>query len=124
MSTTTISAIHHYPYRLPFAKSFTTAHGSMHVREGAIVRIETSAGISGIGEIAPLPAFGKGNLANALALLPEIAAQLTHHPLLDALNTLAAIHAQSSLSIGNSVGSLVCGLEIALLDALGKQENC
>ena len=74
-------------YRLPMLNSFTTAHGVMTAREGVIVQITTEHGISGIGEIAPLPAFGGGSLA--------------------AFST-----------------SILCGLEIALLDALGKAEGC
>ncbi len=53
-----IVAVHCYSYRLPFRVPFTTAHGEMTVREGIIVELTTESGLSGIGEIAPLPAFG------------------------------------------------------------------
>ncbi|HEX6482447.1 MAG TPA: hypothetical protein VF043_26695, partial [Ktedonobacteraceae bacterium] len=65
-----------HTYRLPFRNSFTTAHGVMTAREGIIVQITTERGISGIGEIAPLPAFGGASLADACALLPALAARL------------------------------------------------
>jgi len=52
-------------YRLPLLNNFTTAHGVMTAREGIIVQVTTEQGITGVGEIAPLPAFGGGSLADA-----------------------------------------------------------
>src|ERR1700737_94960 len=74
-----------HKYRLPFRNSFTTAHGLMTVREGAIVEITTERGIFGIGEIAPLPAFGGASLADACSLLPALAARLHDMTLDEAL---------------------------------------
>src|SRR5438105_3971602 len=59
-------------YRLPFLHSFSTAHSVMTAREGIIVQVMTSQGISGLGEIAPLPAFTGESLADACALLPSL----------------------------------------------------
>src|SRR5258707_15307055 len=59
-------------YRLPLLNGFTTAHGVITTREGIIVQVTTERGISGIGEIAPLPAFGGGSLADASSLLPAL----------------------------------------------------
>jgi len=104
-------------YRLPFLHSFSTAHNVMTTREGIIVQVTTSRegeGISGFGEIAPLPTFAGGSLADAHALLPVLAARLRHKTLREALDLLYATKATSTL----------CGLEIALLDALGKAEGC
>ena len=104
-------------YRLPFLHSFSTAHSVMTTREGIIVQVTTSRGgegISGFGEIAPLPTFAGGSLADAHALLPALAARLRHKTLREALDLLYATEAASTL----------CGLEIALLDALGKAEGC
>jgi len=77
-----------YSYRLPLLNSFTTAHGVMTAREGIIVQVTTEQGISGIGEIAPLPAFGGGSLADVRSLLPALAARLHEKTLAEALDLL------------------------------------
>jgi o-succinylbenzoate synthase len=105
-------------YRLPFLHRFNTAHGVMDAREGIIVQVTINEGISGIGEIAPLPTFVGGNLTDACSLLPVLAARLRHKTLREALELLAAekVHTKTA--------STLCGLEIALLDALGKATGC
>jgi o-succinylbenzoate synthase len=104
-----------YPYRLPFRSRFSTAHSELAVREGAIVEIRTADGISGIGEIAPLPEFAGGNLADALAALSTLAARLQGQTPAAALYYVYASIAASSIPT-----STACGLESALLDLLGK----
>ncbi len=120
-STMKISEIQWHSYRLPLLNSFTTAHGATTAREGIIVQVTTEHGISGIGEIAPLPAFGGESLADACSLLPALAAHLQDKTVDEALNLILA---------GGKTGSQVasastrCGLEMALLDAIGKAEGC
>ena len=106
-------------YRLPLLNSFSTAHGVMTSREGIIVQVITSQEITGIGEIAPLPAFGGGNLADARKLLPALVARLRHKTLHEALDLVLA-----EGQTGTKAASTLCGLEIALLDAIGKAEGC
>ncbi len=109
-------------YRLPFLNSFTTAHGGMAAREGIIVQITTECGISGIGEMAPLPAFGRESLADTRSLLPALAARLHKQTLAEALNLVYAEGKTGTKEA--STRSTLCGLEIALLDAIGKAEGC
>ena len=78
-------------YRLPFLHSFSTAHSVMTAREGIIVQVITSQGISGLGEIAPLPAFTGESLAHTHTLLPSLAARLRHKTLQEALD---CVHSQ------------------------------
>src|SRR5438094_8564573 len=87
-------------------------------REGMIVQVITDEGITGIGEIAPLPTFKGGSLADACSLLPELAGRLDHTTFYEALELLAAekVHTKTA--------STLCGLEIALLDALGISTDC
>ncbi|HVB23876.1 MAG TPA: o-succinylbenzoate synthase [Ktedonobacteraceae bacterium] len=117
-----------YNYRLPFRNSFTTAHGVITAREGIVVEITTESGISGIGEVAPLPAFGRESLADIRSLLPILAARLRNQTLAEALKLIDAESKgdrESALWLkGISTPSVLCGLEIALLDALGKAEGC
>ncbi|HEX9133980.1 MAG TPA: o-succinylbenzoate synthase [Ktedonobacteraceae bacterium] len=113
-----ITGIQWHTYRLPFLHSFSTAHSVMTAREGIIVEATTSQGISGVGEIAPLPAFAGGSLEDACALLPTLAERLRHKTLQEALGLLVHEKADSRIA------STLCGLEIALLDALGKAKAC
>ncbi len=105
-------------YRLPFLHRFSTAHGDMDTREGIIVQVTTNSGISGIGEIAPLAAFAGGNLADACSFLPILAGRLRNQSLHEALDLLTAeqVHSKTAATL--------CGLEIALLDTLGKANGC
>jgi o-succinylbenzoate synthase len=118
-STMKIVDVQWYSYRLPLFNSFTTAHGVMAVREGIIVQVTTEQGISGVGEIAPLPAFGGGSLADACSLLPALAARLQEKTLAEALDLVLTEGKRDT-----TAASTLCGLEIALLDALGKAEGC
>lgn len=104
-----------YPYRLPLRSSFSTAHSTLAVRKGVIVEIRTADGISGIGEIAPLPEFGGGNLADALASLSILAPHLRGQTLASALDSIKATIATCSIP-----ASTACGLESTLLDLFGK----
>lgn len=108
-------------YRLPFRNSFTTAHGVMTAREGIIVQITTERGISGIGEIAPLPAFGGASLADVYSLLPALAARLQNQTLDEALELVLAAGKTGTKAAS---APTLCGLEIALLDVIGKAEGC
>ncbi len=105
-------------YRLPFLHRFSTAHGDIDAREGIIVQVTTTNEISGIGEIAPLPTFVGGSLADACSFLPILAGRLRNQSLHEALDLLAAeqVHSKTAATL--------CGLEIALLDALGKANGC
>jgi len=107
-------------YRIPLHDNFTTAHSSMAVREGAIIELFISRNdIVGIGEIAPFPDFGGCNLDESLAALSPLLSDLRGKTIEEALEYLQAL-----LFSGGLPASTVCGMEIALLDALGKTRNC
>jgi o-succinylbenzoate synthase len=105
-------------YRLPYLHNFYTAHGVLNTREGVIVQVTTRDGVTGIGEIAPLPTFSGGRLSDACSLLPEMDGHLYHRTLFEALEILSA----EKVSTKNA--STLCGLEIAIFDALGKTKDC
>src|SRR5947209_19000598 len=75
-----------HPYRVPFVNGFRTAHGTLTERVGLFVEILTTQNITGIGEIAPLPEVSAGNLAQARAALPALAAKLQGQTLDEALH--------------------------------------
>jgi L-Ala-D/L-Glu epimerase len=107
-----------HTYRLPFLHKFHTAHGVLDTREGMIVQVTTNGGATGVGEIAPLPTFNGGSLADACAFLPKMDGHLYHTTLHEALELLAAE------KVTTKTASTLCGLEIAILDALGKSMDC
>jgi L-Ala-D/L-Glu epimerase len=113
-----IMDIQWYSYSLPFLHSFHTAHGVMDTRDGIIVQVTTNNGISGIGEIAPLPTFAGDGLTAACSLLSVLAARLGRRTVHEALELLAAE------KFCTKSASTHCGLEIALLDAIGKVTGC
>lgn len=115
----TITHIQWYPYRIPFRRHFTNAHGKMAVREGAIVEVFVEGHLSGSGEIAPLPDFGGETLNEALSALGAITSNLVGQGITEALHYL---HIRQEA--GELPSSTTCGLEIALLDVLGKQQGC
>jgi o-succinylbenzoate synthase len=111
-----IKHIYYFPYRIPFRTDFITAHGILTGREGAIVEIVTNDDLVGIGEIAPMPEFAGDDLRTALAPLPLLASQLIGWELLDALNFL--------YTYADLPTTMLCGLESALLDVIGKSMRC
>ncbi len=104
--------IHWQTYSLPFAQSFNTAHGEMAMREGAILTITTDTGLLGIGEMAPLPAFGSEMLVEACEALAEAIPRLRESPLDTALQVIQSMPS-----------SVACGLEMALLDIQSKRDG-
>jgi o-succinylbenzoate synthase len=109
-------------YRLPYAASFTTAHGAEHVREGLLLRLvagggelgplgETADLLVGIGEAAPVPAFGGGTLADAFAVLERAAPALVGLPLGEARALVGRLDPERP-----GGGPPACALETALLD--------
>ena len=105
-------------YRIPFRRPFLTAHGPLSQRTGALVTLCTEEGFTGIGEIAPLPDQSGANLEAALNTLPGLARALRRRELADILRFLAARSVEGQLP-----SPLVCGLESALLDAIGWAER-
>jgi len=63
-------------FRLPLARPLATAHGSIAVREGVIVRLVDAEGRVGVGEAAPLPGFELETLPEAEAAIDRTARTL------------------------------------------------
>ncbi|GAC1379751.1 MAG: hypothetical protein NVSMB33_05190 [Ktedonobacteraceae bacterium] len=93
----------------------------MTVREGIIVEVTTEQGIVGVGEIAPLPEFGGSTLAAAHSSLITLTAHIHGKTLEEALDLVGMMCLRSFKDILPS--PVICGLEIALLDALGKTQG-
>ena len=115
---TSIEEIRWHPYRMPLKREFISAHSALTERRGAILELVTDGGASGVGEIAPPPGFGGESFDSMLAALPTWARWLRGMTLSEALH---AVEARLAADLG--AGPVTCGLEIALLDALGKSEG-
>jgi o-succinylbenzoate synthase len=115
-----------HAYRVPFRHAFSTSHGAMTTREGILVQVRTDGGITGIGEIAPLASFGGASLSDASTVFAELAEHLSRRTIDKALELLLAERGAGGWVIGKTeteqaaLAQVRCGLEIALLDALGQ----
>ena len=99
------------PFRIPYVAPFTTAHGSEQARLGAIIRVTADDGRVGLGEAAPLPAFGGGTLDDTLAQIAKLASRIAGHDLDAALALLDRLdYAEAGMS------AAACGFDTALLD--------
>ncbi|GCE03924.1 o-succinylbenzoate synthase [Dictyobacter aurantiacus] len=113
----TVERMRWTPYRVPLHGSFSSAHERLVTRAGIIVELHTSSGTVGIGECAPLPEFSGGTLQDVMDCLPLVAPRLQGLVLSDALALLDQL--QDTLPTAAR-----CGLETAVLDALGQHYQC
>jgi len=99
------------PFRIPYAATFTTTHGSEQTRLGAVIRITADDGRVGLGEAALLPAFGGGTLEDTLAQIAQLAVGVAGQNLDAALALLDRLdYAEAGMS------AAACGFDMALLD--------
>lgn len=107
-----IQALQLAPYRIPMRRHFTTAHGTIPLREGCVIEIITQEGIRGLGEAAPLPDFGGATFTETYAALVALQTSLQH---LSCQEALEVIH--TNLDKHSYPAPALYGLECALLDA-------
>jgi o-succinylbenzoate synthase len=105
-------------FALPFVVPFGTAHETSVVREGFFLRLSTSDGLTGLGEAAPLPAFGGGRLADALELLLALAPRLVGASLDDVDQLLAAFPCKLP-----GASAVACALDTAVCDLRGRADE-
>lgn len=84
----TRAALH--PYRLPLHSPWLTAAGGFSEREGWLLRLDSSSGMRGYGDCAPLPGSAAETPANAESWLCAQARRLIGMPVGDALQTIAS----------------------------------
>lgn len=103
--------LHWSRYRIPFRRPFVTTHGTLTVRVGIVVTVQTDAGLVGHGEIAPLPDHSGSTVDEALDALSRLAHGLVGRDVEEILRWLAEPSQEAHLP-----SALLCGLETALLD--------
>ena len=67
-----ISGCRAFRYRLPLAEPLALAGRAVDERDGVLVRIDSDAGASGWGDVAPLPGFSRESLEDAEAELAAL----------------------------------------------------
>ncbi len=100
-------------FSLRLARPITTAQGTLSTREGVIVRLHDADGV-GVGEATPLLAFGTESLEETVHAL-----EAWRSP--GALDSVESISAAAAV-LGRAPAARH-GLELALLDRLGKKRG-
>ncbi len=114
----TLRSLHWLTYRLPLVDEFATSRGRTSFRYGAILKLEVSNGAGGTGEVAPLPLSSSTALEQTLAPAPTLWSSLRGRSLGEALEIL-----HGNVEAGAFPSPLLCGIEMALLDALAKRRQ-
>ena len=100
------------PFRLPLRAPFSTAMGEMTHREGLILRLETDAELSGLGEASPHPAAGPDAARELDTALAELGPSLVGAE-------LASLHA----AYPDAPSPLRCAVDVAACDALARERG-
>ncbi len=105
------------PYNLKFIKPFETSKGILKERIGFIIQLKSSSGKIGIGDAAPLPAFGSEKYEEAESALNKIKLKFQ----LDL--ALIENNITNILSRYEKLPALRHGLEQALINLICKEKN-
>jgi o-succinylbenzoate synthase len=69
-------------YQNHFKQPLQTSHGVWSIREGIIISLTNSAGITSRGEIAPLPWFGSETMAQAIEFCQQLEEAITQQEIM------------------------------------------
>jgi L-Ala-D/L-Glu epimerase len=101
-------------YRVPFARPFATADGTLTHREGLLVTLAMDTGLAGVGEAAPWPLFEHGDVADAARALRAWAPGLIGRRLDELPGAVAALPDALDSAAAR------CALDFAAHDLLGR----
>ena len=114
--STIISAVRALPLDVPMTKAFGIAGGAQEEAKNVLVEIELTGGIRGWGEAAPFPAFNGETQEQVLVRCRSIAERLIGGDV-DRFRKLMGKAREEMADDGRFLGSAVCALETAVLDA-------
>ncbi|HEY1015859.1 MAG TPA: dipeptide epimerase [Herpetosiphonaceae bacterium] len=115
MQPTVIESIEAAPLNLPLTEPFAIASGAQHQVENVLVTLRLAGGATGLGEAAPFAAVSGETQAGTLAAIAALRVLLVGRDVREWRALGAAIAAAD-----HHAAAARCGLEMALLDALGK----
>jgi len=110
------------PYSIPFRKEFRTSGGLHTSREGLIVIARAEYGLSGVGDIAPLPGFSRESVEQAKSQtlsLCESFREITVPGDVPSLERQMDVHPDSFVFLP----SVAFGFETALADLASKKAD-
>ncbi len=109
---------------IPFISAFQHSLASRNETESIILEVVTDSGISGFGECTPRNYVTGETIASTIAKLQEIIPHLMELEFTDPIGLLAWLDEFESnfRNLSKSVNA-VCAMELAMLDALGKELN-
>lgn len=120
-ATARVTAVETIPVSVPTETSYETslsvATGGQGAYDHVIVRVETDAGVTGVGEVAPEPAWPHG-LTQA-AVVDLIDDRLAPLVVGEPLHRLPRVVDQAERALAGEPFPL-CGIDVACHDALGK----
>jgi len=115
---TIILSVYAEPLDLPLREPFAIAGGSVHVARNVLVRIELAGGVSGLGEAAPFPQVNGETQESVLGAVERMRSLLT------GLDAARWRHVSQRMQESGTVAqAALCGLEMALLDALARHHG-
>ena len=104
---------------LPVHVPFGISGGAQPVANNVLLRVELADGTIGHGEAAPLPPYNGETQADAIAALQSVAGWLPGR----AAGNWRELSEEFRRRMPVRSGSAVCALEMALLDALARQDG-
>jgi L-alanine-DL-glutamate epimerase-like enolase superfamily enzyme len=106
---------------LPFRERYLTATGSLDRREMLIVRVRDSDGATGFGDAVPLSLRGGSSLSDVQDQIDRVCAANAVGTEIDGVEAITSVVA--SCVAAGAGRPAVAGVEMALLDLLGKVDD-
>jgi o-succinylbenzoate synthase len=119
-----VTAVETVPVSVPtetaYETSLSIAAGEAESYDHVLVRVETDAGVTGLGEVAPLPTWPHGLTQSAVVDL--IADRLAPRLEGESLDRIPRLVDRAERALSDEPFPL-CGVDVALYDALGKTRD-
>jgi L-alanine-DL-glutamate epimerase-like enolase superfamily enzyme len=106
-------------YRVPFKVPYETARGAVTHRQGIIVRLETGAGVHGLGEGSLDPSESEDAVSVLRSHIQTIGSYATQEPFDDLSDVLGPY-----LQGGEAARAANCAFETAIADAATRTADC
>ena len=107
------------PYCIPFRQPFATAHGIQSERRGLLLHLHTDAGLTGVGEAAPVPGSPAEAWPDVGRLIEAVSPRLPGRRLHEAAQVpeplLGELHPAA-------LAAVRCGLDTAVCDVLARAD--